>query len=45
MWSFLPVAVSGVDMNELRNLGDQLKEKMGEGVVLLASDLDGKVSS
>ena len=39
----LPVAVSGVDMNELRNLGDQLKEKLGEGVVLLASDLDGKV--
>ena len=39
----LPVAASGVDMNELRNLGDQLKEKLGEGVVLLASDLDGKV--
>jgi alanyl-tRNA synthetase len=24
-------------MNELRNLGDQLKEKLGEGVILLAS--------
>ncbi len=42
--NLLPVAVSGVDMNELRNLGDQLKEKIGEGVVLLASDLNGKVS-
>ncbi len=33
----LPVKVPDVDMNELRNLGDQLKEKLGEGVILLAS--------
>ncbi len=33
----LAVKVSDVDMNELRNLGDQLKEKLGEGVILLAS--------
>ena len=31
-------------MNGLRNLGDQLKEKLGDGVVLIASTLDGKVS-
>ncbi|MCR4904056.1 MAG: alanine--tRNA ligase [Butyrivibrio sp.] len=37
-------SVSGVDMNGLRDLGDQLKSKLGEGVVLLMSDTDGKVS-
>ena len=26
------------------NLGDQLKEKLGEGVVVLASDVNGKVN-
>ena len=36
--------VSGVDMNGLRDLGDQLKEKLGEGVVVLASAKDGKVN-
>ena len=36
--------IEGVDMNGLRELGDQLKEKLGEGVVLLASVTDGKVS-
>jgi alanyl-tRNA synthetase len=41
---FLASAVPGVDMNGLRDLGDQLKEKMGGGVVLLISDKDGKVS-
>ncbi|MDD3174023.1 MAG: alanine--tRNA ligase [Herbinix sp.] len=33
----LAVKVPDVDMNELRNLGDQLKEKLGEGVIILAS--------
>jgi alanyl-tRNA synthetase len=33
----LAVKLVDVDMNELRNLGDQLKEKLGEGVILLAS--------
>ena len=41
---FLASAVPGVDMNGLRDLGDQLKEKMGGGVVLLISEKDGKVS-
>ena len=36
--------VAGVDMNGLRELGDQLKEKLGEGVVVLISDIDGKVN-
>ncbi|MCD7736581.1 MAG: DHHA1 domain-containing protein, partial [Lachnospiraceae bacterium] len=36
--------LEGVDMNGLRELGDQLREKLGEGVILLASVNDGKVS-
>lgn len=39
----LASAVEGVDMNGLRDLGDQLREKLGEGVVVLASAKDGKV--
>lgn len=35
----LATKVDGVDMNALRNLGDQLKEKVGSGVVLLASKM------
>ena len=38
----LAVKVEGVDMNGLRDLGDQLKEKLGEGVVVIASDAGGK---
>ncbi len=42
---FLGVKVEGVDMNGLRNLGDQLKGQIKEGVVLIASaDGDDKVS-
>ncbi|MCQ2494204.1 MAG: DHHA1 domain-containing protein, partial [Lachnospiraceae bacterium] len=40
----LATSVAGVDMNGLRDLGDQLKTKLGEGVVVLLSDLDGKVN-
>ncbi len=40
----LATSVAGVDMNGLRDLGDQLKEKLGEGVVVLASECDGKVN-
>lgn len=40
----LAVRADGVDMNGLRNLGDQLKEKIGEGVIVIASVLDGKVN-
>ncbi|MBQ7776437.1 MAG: alanine--tRNA ligase [Lachnospiraceae bacterium] len=40
----LAASVEGVDMNGLRELGDQLKEKLGEGVVVLLSNQDGKVN-
>ena len=40
----LAAALEGVDMNGLRDLGDQLKDKLGQGVVVLASVKDGKVS-
>ena len=40
----LATSVKDVDMNGLRDLGDQLKDKIGEGVVLIASDNDGKVN-
>lgn len=40
----LAVSVDGVDMNGLRDLGDQLKGKLGEGVIVLASASDGKVN-
>lgn len=40
----LAAKVSGVDMNGLRDLGDQLKAKLGEGVVVLLSEVEGKVN-
>ncbi len=40
----LAAQLDGVDMNGLRDLGDQFKAKLGEGVVVLASANDGKVS-
>ncbi|MCQ2541296.1 MAG: alanine--tRNA ligase [Lachnospiraceae bacterium] len=40
----LATKLSGVDMNKLRDLGDELKTKIGEGVVVLLSETDGKVS-
>ena len=40
----LATNVDGVDMNGLRDLGDQLKTKLGEGVVVLMSKLDDKVN-
>jgi alanyl-tRNA synthetase len=40
----LAMKVSGVEMNELRNLGDSMKEKTDDGVVVLASEADGRVN-
>ena len=40
----LAAKVDGVDMNGLRDLGDQLKDKLGEGVVVLAAVNGGKVN-
>ena len=42
--TLLAASVDGVDMNGLRDLGDQLKEKLGEGVVVLLSGVEGKVN-
>ena len=40
----LAVKVADVDMNGLRSLGDQLKEKLGEGVIVIASVQGDKVN-
>jgi len=40
----LAASVADVDMNGLRDLGDQLKEKLGESVVVLVSEAGGKVN-
>ena len=40
----LAAKVADVDMNGLRELGDSLKEKLGEGVIVLASSLAEKCS-
>ncbi len=40
----LAVKAEGLDMNGLRNMGDTLRDKLGEGVVVLASEADGKVN-
>ncbi|MCR5178647.1 MAG: alanine--tRNA ligase [Lachnospiraceae bacterium] len=40
----LATEVKGVDMNKLRDLGDELKTKIGSGVVALFSETQGKVN-
>ncbi len=40
----LAASVKNVDMNGLRDLGDSLKEKLGEGVVVLLSEKEGRVN-
>ncbi len=40
----LATSVPGVDMNGLRELGDDLKNKISDGVIVLASECDGKVN-
>ncbi len=42
--SVLAVRVKDVDMNGLRGLGDKLKEKLGDCVVVIASEQAGKVN-
>lgn len=37
-------ALSGVDMNGMRDLGDEAKQKLGEAVILYATENDGKVN-
>ena len=43
-FNVLATSVEGVDMNGLRDLGDQLKAKVSEGIVVIASANDGKVN-
>ncbi len=40
----LAAKLPDADMNALRNLGDQMKDKLGDSVILLVSALDGKVN-
>ncbi|MBR5974499.1 MAG: alanine--tRNA ligase [Clostridiales bacterium] len=40
----LAAKVENVEMGALRDLGDQLKEKLGDGVVALLSAVDGKAN-
>ncbi len=40
----LAAKVDGADMNGLRNLGDQMKDQLGESVIVMASVQDGKVN-
>ena len=40
----LATSVEGVDMNGLRDLGDQLKTNISDGIVVIASNIDGKVN-
>lgn len=42
--SVLVTQLNGLDMNSLRQMGDTLKDQLGEGVVVLASCLEDKVS-
>ncbi|MBQ8086573.1 MAG: alanine--tRNA ligase [Lachnospiraceae bacterium] len=43
-FNVIATAVDGVDMNGLRDLGDQLKEKVSEGIVVIASANGDKVN-
>ncbi len=43
-YNIIATAVEGVDMNGLRDLGDQLKAKVLEGIIVIASANDGKVN-
>lgn len=40
----LAMSVQGLDMNELRNLGDKTKDSLGESYVILMSENGGKVN-
>lgn len=43
-FNVLATKVDGLDMNGLRNLGDNLKEKLTNGVIVLASSQEDKVN-
>lgn len=41
---YIAYRVKGMDMNSLRNLGDEIRNRLGTGVVVLASVLNDKIS-
>ena len=41
---YLGISVDDVEMNELRNLGDELKAKLGSGVIFIASKCGERVN-
>ena len=42
--SILTSEIENLDMNGLRDLGDSMKDQMGESIVVLVSNQDGKVN-
>ncbi len=40
---FLAASVADIDMNSLRDMGDKFKQKLNNGVVVLASKINGQV--
>ncbi|MFL0268117.1 alanine--tRNA ligase [Candidatus Clostridium radicumherbarum] len=40
---YIAASLDGIDADSLRNLGDKLRDKIGEGVVVLGSNVQGKV--
>ena len=42
--SILPLALKDVDANAMRTLGDDMKQKLGKSVIIIASDNGGKVN-
>ena len=42
--SLLAAKIDGMDMDSLRNMADEMKAKIGSGVIVLASPVDGKVN-
>ncbi len=41
--SLITYRVDNMDMNSLRNLGDEIRNRLGQGVIVLASIIDGKI--
>lgn len=41
--SYISYKVENMNMNELRNLGDEIKNRLSNGVIVLGSEKDGKV--
>ncbi|MBQ4425201.1 MAG: alanine--tRNA ligase [Lachnospiraceae bacterium] len=41
---FLASRAEGLDMNGLRNMGDTLKDKLGDSLIVLTSAIEGKVN-